>query len=391
MKIKTIPEDFIVEEELGVPLAEGGRYAVYQAQKRGITTLQLQARLAAALNRPPSAVRFPALKDRRAVTIQFGTLRGPGPPAVEDENFTARRVGWLDRPLSPRDVTGNRFTVMLRDLARNEAARAVSRLAEMGRWGLPNYYDEQRFGSRLADGEYPGKLILQRDEEAALRAHLAGRLAGDPAGVRGFKAFADAHWGDWQAIFEASPRPSNYRSVLTYLRDHPTGWRKALNLVTPRVLSIYLSAYQSCLWNRLAGALLRDRLAGNGASLAEIEIAGERLPLYRQLPAAQFASLKEIRLPQFHHRVRWKDPAMAALANEILHAEGFQKRDLKARVLTRAYLGQGRPRKLLLLPQSLTWDEAEPDDRFAGRYKLALRFFLPRGSYATLLLRAMEV
>jgi tRNA pseudouridine13 synthase len=93
MKVKTIPEDFIVEEELDIPLAGGGRYAVYRAQKRAITTLQLQARLAAALKRPRSTVRFPALKDRRAVAIQFGTLRGPGPPAVGDEHFAAERVG----------------------------------------------------------------------------------------------------------------------------------------------------------------------------------------------------------------------------------------------------------------------------------------------------------
>ena len=67
MRIKVLPEDFLVEEELSVPLAEGGRYAVYRARKRAITTLQLQNRLARALGVPNSAVVFPALKDRQAV------------------------------------------------------------------------------------------------------------------------------------------------------------------------------------------------------------------------------------------------------------------------------------------------------------------------------------
>ena len=387
-RIKVIPEDFVVEEMLALSPTSGGRYALYRARKRAITTMQLQARLAAKLKRPRSAVRFPALKDRQAVAVQFGTLRGAGPRRVEGRGFTAERIGWLDRPLSPSDLSGNRFSVTLRDLGREEAARATVRLAEIARRGLPNYFDEQRFGSRLADGEFPGRLILRRDEEAALRAHLAGRQAGDPSGIRSFKAFAAEHWGDWEAIFQRAPKLSNYRSVLTYLRDHPAGYRKALNLVTPRVLSLYLAAYQSFLWNRLAGRYLRGRLEAEGASPAEIEISGEALPLYGQLPEGLWASLRDKKLPLLHHRVRLSDPEVAALAKEILRKEGFQVWDLKARVLQKVYLGKGAPRALLLLPQDLSCDEAERDELFQERFKLAVRFFLPRGSYATLLLKA---
>jgi len=76
------------------------------------------------------------------------------------------------------------------------------------------------------------------------------------------------------------------------------------------------------------------------------------------------------------------------LAKEILRKEGFQVWDLKARVLQKVYLGKGAPRALLLLPQDLSCDEAESDELFQERFKLAVRFFLPRGSYATLLLKA---
>lgn len=389
MRIKVLPEDFVVKEVLAVPLAEGGRYAVYRTRKRAITTLQLQNRLAAALGLPPSAVAFPALKDRQAVTVQFGTVRGPGPPAVKGQGFTAERAGWLDRRLSPGDVSGNRFSATLRDLGPDEAARVTARLAEMARWGLPNYFDEQRFGSRLAGGEFPGRLILRRDEAGALRAHLAGRQAGDPPEVRAFKAFAAGHWGDWEAIFERAPKPSNYRSVLTYLRHHPDDYRRALNLVTPRVLSLYLSAYQSFLWNRLAGRYLQARLETGGVPFSTIEIAGQALPGYGPLPEHLLASLRGVKLPLLHHRVQPDDPMVASLVEAILREEGFRARDMKARVLKKAYLGKGSPRALLLLPQDLAWGEVKADERFPGRRKLTVRFFLPRGSYATLLFKAV--
>jgi tRNA pseudouridine13 synthase len=387
MRIKSFPGDFAVKEVLAVPLAGGGRYAVYRARKRAITTVQLRNRLAAAINLPTSAVAFPALKDRRAVTVQYGTVRGAGPPQVRGQGFIAERVGWLDRRLSPGDVAGNRFSVVLRDLSQDEVTRVTARLAEVSRQGMPNYFDEQRFGSRLADGEFPGRLILRRDEEGALRAHLSRRQAGDPRKVRVFKAFAAEHWGDWPAIFGRAPKPSNYRSVLTYLCDHPQGYRRALNLVTPRVLSLYLAAYQSALWNRLAGRYLQARLAAADVPATTIDIAGERLPIYGRLPQGLFDSLKSTKLPLLHHRLQLGNLAVAPLVETILQQEGFLLNDLKARVLKKAYLSKGT-RPLLLLPQDLTWEEAEADERFSSRYKLTARFFLPRGGYATLLFKA---
>ena len=385
MQIKTVPEDFVVQEVLSVSPSGSGRYAVYRVQKRALTTLQVQNRLAAALGLPRSAVEFPALKDRRAVTVQFGTVCGAGPRRIEDAGFTAERVGRRERPLSPRDLAGNRFTVILRDLEPGGVEGMATRLAEIARWGVPNYFDDQRFGSRLKNGEFPGRLILRRDKEGALRAFLAGRQVGDPASICAFKAFAAEHWGDWGVIFERAPKPSNYRSVLTYLRDHPQDYRRALNLVTPRLLSLYLAAYQSWLWNRLAGRYLQTRLAATGLS---IEVAGERLPVYRQLSAGLWAAWRDKKLPLLHHRLQCSELALERLVEGVLWEEGFQVNDLKARVLRRAYLSKGS-RSLLLAPKDMTWGSFSPDERFAGRQKLTVRFFLPRGSYATLLLKAV--
>jgi tRNA pseudouridine13 synthase len=282
MRYKVQPEDFIVEEQIRLSLAPSGPFAVYRVRKRGVTTLRVQAQMARALGVGQSAVVAPALKDKGAVAVQHLAVRGTGPARLAGDGFVAEFLGRSRRPLAPTDVVANRFTAVLRDLSPDEAARVQDRLAQVARSGLPNYFDQQRFGS-LAPGEEPiGKRILRRDAEGALRAYLTQRFAGDPEPVRAFKAFAAARWGDWDALFDAAPRPSNFRSVLTYLRDHPTEYRKALNLVTRRLLSLYLAAYQSLLWNRIAGRYLSARL---GEPAAHVEIATDRLPLYYELPA----------------------------------------------------------------------------------------------------------
>lgn len=93
MRFRPSPADFHVEEVARLPLKHGGPYSVYGVHKRGITTLQAQERLAAALGLPGSPVTFPALKDRDARSVQYGTLRCDGPEAVEGKGFRRKRHG----------------------------------------------------------------------------------------------------------------------------------------------------------------------------------------------------------------------------------------------------------------------------------------------------------
>jgi tRNA pseudouridine13 synthase len=230
MRFRVRPEDFMVEEQVRLPLTQKGPYALYEVRKREVTTMEVQARIAATLGIPRSAVLFPALKDRHSMAVQHAAIKGTGPTVLEGRGYRARFVGRATRPLQPRDLRGNRFTVTVRDLRPGGARRLRGRLTDLERFGLPNYFDRQRFGSYAPNAGFPGKRILQRDVEGALQAYLRESLRGDPSPVRAFKSVAREHWGDWDVLFESAPRPSNFRSVLTFLRDHPADFRKALNL-----------------------------------------------------------------------------------------------------------------------------------------------------------------
>ena len=162
MRYKVQPEDFVVEERIHLRLTPGGDFAVYRVRKRGVTTLSVQAQMARALGVPQSNIVFPALKDKDAIAVQHAAVRGTGPERVTGKGFTARFLGRSPHPLTPSDILANRFTLVLRDLSAGEVARIQKRAATLGESGLPNYFDEQRFGSYVPGKDHIGKRILQR-------------------------------------------------------------------------------------------------------------------------------------------------------------------------------------------------------------------------------------
>ncbi len=389
MIFKTRPEDFIVKENLRIKPQPSGPYALYQVTKRGISTLQVHVRLASALGVKPSAIVFPGLKDRKAIASQFFSLKGKGPDELKGPGFSAKLVGFFHRHLSPEDIQSNEFTLTLRLIPPDTELALEKAVAEIQKDGLPNYFDRQRFASISPDGEFPGKKILQRDPEGALRLYLTAPSPLDPPSYRAFKDKARELWGQWDALLNEAPSPSNLRSVLTFLKDHPTDFRKALNLVTPRILTLFLSSYQSWLWNKLAGRFIREKLEENEVPFSELEIVGESLPFYTYLPERLKEELAGIILPFFHHRASFENPAISRIAREILEEEGLGLRDFKARILDKAYLSRGG-RSLLLFPQILSY-KIDKDELNPGAIKMDLKMLLPPGTYATLVVKALAL
>jgi len=116
-------------------------------------------------------------------------------------------------------------------------------------------------------------------------------------------------------------------------------------------------------------------------------VVGEELPLYRGLPDALLEALTEVKIPPLHHRAAFDDRRVATEVEPILAEEDLSLWDFKARVLKKAYLSKAE-RVLLLFPQEVVSLGEEEDERFPGKCKVRLAF-LPPGSYATLVLKAL--
>ncbi len=202
MKLKQLPEDFQVEELTDVVGGTEGPFAFYQLEKEGWTTPDALAAVRRRWKLDVNRVSYGGLKDRHARTVRYFTVfRGPK-RGLNHHGIVVSYTGQLRQAYTSREIRANRFTVTLRDLTGAECSRALASLEEIQEQGVPNYFDDQRFGSVGMTGEFVGRFLVLGQYEDALRTALAAPYAHDRAIQKREKVLLQAHWGDWKTLKE---------------------------------------------------------------------------------------------------------------------------------------------------------------------------------------------
>ena len=157
--------------------------------KRGLGTLEAVESIARRWNVASRRISDGGLKDRHALTVQYLTiLEGPSRP-VRQSNVELEPLGDPHHPYGPQHFQGNRFRLVVRDLDRdNPADVAAAGLDSVSRDGLPNYFDDQRFGSVGHSGQFIAHAWLTGDHERALRLAPAEPNPFDRSGMKAQKA-----------------------------------------------------------------------------------------------------------------------------------------------------------------------------------------------------------
>jgi tRNA pseudouridine13 synthase len=385
MKVKQQPDDFRVEELTNVTPGDRGPFAFYKLHKRGWTTPDALAAIRRRWQIAPQRLNYGGLKDRHADTIQYLTIYHGPRRGLTHQAVTLHYLGQVPAPYSSRDIRANRFHVTLRDLSAASADHAAGEAAAVARDGVPNYFDDQRFGS-VGDGtEFVAKLMVLGRFEEALKVALTAPYEFDPAEEKRVKATLIDCWGRWPECKDRLPR-SHARSLVDYLVHHPTDFRGTLARLRPELQGMYLSAYQSHLWNAILAEVLRGLVPAT--DLRPIRLRLGDLPAPVRLDGEQRTELTRLTIPL--PAARWPfDPAApwAGATNRVLAAEGLTWEGLKIRGMRKPFFTRGE-RAALVVPAGLSV-RACADERHAGRAKLELAFDLPRGSYATMVVKRL--
>lgn len=151
-KIRTVPEDFIVSENLSFEASGAGEHAFLRIEKTNENTDYVARQLARFAGVRQRDIGYAGLKDRHAVTTQWFSVWLPGKPDPDWTQFETDNIRVLQslrhaRKLQRGALSGNRFKLIIREW-QGDSAKTNERLEFIKLGGMANYYGEQRFGHR---------------------------------------------------------------------------------------------------------------------------------------------------------------------------------------------------------------------------------------------------
>ncbi|AFO58392.1 tRNA pseudouridine(13) synthase TruD [Natrinema sp. J7-2] len=393
-------------------------HLVFRATLRGWDTNDFAARLSDALGISRERVNWAGTKDKYAVTTQLFSVYGADPDELpEIDGVEIEVLGRAGRNLEFGDLAGNEFELVVTSPERPDNAAAITdALCEFGGLGdsqrrgggaaassgtetsigVPNFFGQQRFGSRRPVTHKVGLAIARDDWEGAVLAYLGEPTDAEPAGTQEARAFIE-ETRDWQEALERVPHRLRYeRSMLHALAEcdgepGPEEFRAALERVPSNLQRLFVHAAQSYAFNlmlseRLERGLPFDRpVEGDVVCFSDTDAPdGLALPDTDRLQRVDERRVDSVT----RHCERGRAFVTAPLVGTETELADGEQGEIERAVLADLGLepadfdlpgefGSTGTRRAILLRTALSLD---PDP-------LTLTFALPKGSYATVVSR----
>ncbi len=224
--IKTIPEDFIVEEIASFKYSitkepeksSQQNYKYYKLTKRNLNTLDAIEKISKKLHIKPRNIGFAGLKDKKAITTQYISINASSKKikSLTIPNIKLEFVGYGSEPITVGSLLGNSFIIVVRDLTERDIKKLKQKTDAAIK--IPNYYGGQRFGTKNAE---IGRLIIK-------------------------KKFKEA-----TSIVDSE-------DVKNYLEHNPCDYIGALKRLNPRLIALFTNSFQSYLWNKVVERLISE-------------------------------------------------------------------------------------------------------------------------------------
>ncbi|MEO0098651.1 MAG: tRNA pseudouridine(13) synthase TruD [candidate division WOR-3 bacterium] len=383
MKIKVKPDDFYVEEKINVFPKKKGKFALYRLEKTYWNTLDLIHYLEERYHF--RKFQRLGLKDRYSHSIQYLTNSWVRKEPITEKNFSLQFLGFIDEPLRNENLLGNFFRITLRDLKKEEGEKILLNLPSVKEFGFPNYYDEQRMGEARHKEGFLAKMLIRSDYESALRLYLATPSPYDEKRVKKMKVFLKENWGKWEEAETIAPK--EYQPVLRFLKEKGNDYKSAVKKIRRNLLTLFINSYQAYLWNEI----LRNFLKGlPGIELFPVAYRYGELLFYKELPEGIRDYLSNLSISSPAPRAEFP-PDLSPIVEEVLKKEGLKVSDLKLKLKMRGIYFKPYLRKAITIPQDLEISGLEEDEIYPGKMKLRINFFLPPGSYATVLIKRLTI
>ncbi|CAH1376746.1 unnamed protein product [Tenebrio molitor] len=409
-----------------------GEYVHFLVYKECLDTLETTLKVATCLKMSPSHLTYAGVKDKRAKTTQWFSIKKvePWKLIVKTRPLKNVRIGnitFKDKPLKLGELVGNKFRIALRNVTGDDDLIEKS-LQSLKENGFINYYGLQRFGN---DKEVPtfsiGVQLLLGNWKEACQIILKPTKADQPDFdiSKAKKVYAET--GDAAKALEQFDGSRNTCIEFLLLsglsKGHANDFVNALTSIPRNTRLLYIHSFQSLIWNLVASkriekfglqvvegdlVLLEDCNDEAVCDDSEEDTSDRKRTKVKALTSDECSNytIYDVVLPLPGYDIEYPEN-LKDFYKETLEKYGLTLEMTKQTVQT--YSLSGTYRKLLERVQDLSWkimhyndphynlirsdlEELkgldEPEDVKDGTYKaLVLEFCLNSSSYATMVLR----
>lgn len=250
-KLRSVPEDFIVEE-LPINFTNTGPYTVCKFIKKSWEHQHAMREITNRLKISQKRIGWAGTKDRNAVTTQYISLYDVPAEKINElsiKDMEIIPVAAHQFPLGLGNLMGNKFQLTLRGCKSENLFENVESVTKDIASGIPNYYGIQRFGAMKPVTHKMGYHILRGEYKEAVDLYIGDAFPYESDEIkkirREFKETGDAK----KALFELPVHLSYERIMLNSLMSDHENYGAALQSLPPKLLSMFVSAYQSWLFN----------------------------------------------------------------------------------------------------------------------------------------------
>jgi tRNA pseudouridine13 synthase len=281
-RIRSNPGDFRVTEVWDVGQQTSGQYLIVRLTKENWDAHHLIRELSRRFRVSNSRFGWAGTKDKRAVTTQRIGIWDPDHtieamvPDVRISGVELEIIGRSNKKVSLGDLMGNDFRIVVRDIdgvereVRERIESISSELSHAG--GCPNFYGMQRFGTIRPITHEVGRFIVAGDFEGAVMVYLAKTFPGDGgeegAGDRSSeirRSLQETH--DFKEALNRFPEHLRYeRAMLNHLVKHPNDHIGALGVLQKNLLRMFVHAHQSAIFNKILSTRIKENIPLNCAA-----------------------------------------------------------------------------------------------------------------------------
>ena len=440
-RLRADPADFRVRElEAFDPEpvdADPGGYPHLLARVtlRSWDTNDFASELADRLGISRERVSWAGTKDKYAVTTQLFSVANADTDAlraVDVEEADLELLGRTGRPILFGDLAGNAFEITVRGVdAPGQAAAITADLQAFATGeesdenrtatdadpttggqrvtvGVPNYFGQQRFGSARPVTHEVGLAVVRENWREAVLAYVGNPHEREPEDTQAAREYVEGT-EDWTGALDRLPRRLGYeRSMCHRLVERasaggadreldPADYRAALEAVPANLQRLFVNAAQSYAFNRICSARLElglpfhEPVAGDVVCFSDADAPeGFALPDTDRTQRVTESRLRTVR----RHCERGRAFVTAPLVGTGTTLADGEPGEIERAVLDDLGLapadfdlpgefGSTGTRRAILLRTAIDVTH----ERNKGGEWLNFDFALPKGSYATVLLR----